>query len=242
MTPVFVAIDHHDVEAARTLVRAVDGLAAGVKLGTEFCLRHGALAARRLLDGTDLRLFLDLKLHDIPETVSRSLAGVLPAEPDFVTLHLAGGKAMAAAALSQAEAAAKPPLLLAVTVLTSLDAAALGQIGLGDDPPAVVARWVALAHAWGLRGIVCSPQEIRTLRRDPANAAMTLVTPGIRPAWAGLAADDQQRTAEPAAALAAGADFLVIGRPVTRAADPRAAIRRIRDDIAAHLPQQRSLP
>jgi orotidine-5'-phosphate decarboxylase len=173
-------------------------------------------------------IFLDLKLHDIPATVAGALGAVLPLGARFVTLHASGGAAMVAAARARAEAAgAARPRLLAVTVLTSLSAADL--VGVGGDVRDQVVRLARMAIAAGADGLVCAPPEIAPLR-DALGAGPVLVVPGVRPA--GWAADDQARIATPAEAARAGADYVVVGRPISSAPDPAAAAAAIAAELA----------
>ena len=175
-------------------------------------------------------MFLDLKLHDIPNTVAGAVRALLPLRPAMLTLHAAGGGAMVEAAREAAQEAGEArPLLLAVTVLTSLDAGALARTGVADPPEAQVLRLARLALDNGADGLVCSPREAAAIRAE-FGARPVLVVPGVRPA--GSAAGDQARTATPAEAVAAGADWIVLGRPLTGAADPAAAAA----SIAAELP------
>jgi orotidine-5'-phosphate decarboxylase len=229
---IFVALDTQDLSRAANLARALAGLVGGVKLGKEFFTAQGPDGVRAVAGGE--RLFLDLKFHDIPNTVAGAVRAAVHLRPAIVNVHASGGQAMMQAAAEAAREAAEDaevprPLVLAVTVLTSLnddDLAAVGQAGPASDQ---VLRLARLAQESGLDGVVCSPQEIAALRRacDPA---FVLVVPGIRPDWA--ARDDQKRVMTPAEAQAAGADYLVIGRPITGAEDPAAAARRIAGELA----------
>ncbi len=178
-----------------------------------------------------LPVFLDLKFHDIPNTVADAVRAALSLAPVMLTVHASGGAAMMRAAADAAEeAGANRPLVLGVTVLTSLGAEDLAATGLAGPVPDQVMRLARLAQASGLDGVVCSAREVAALRAE-CGAAFTLVVPGIRPA--GAAAGDQKRTATPAEAVAAGADYLVIGRPVTGADDAAQAARAIIDEIEA---------
>jgi len=198
-----------------------------VKLGLEFFLANGA-AGYRAVAGRPV--FLDLKLHDIPNTVAGGVRAVLPLAPRLLTLHAAGGAVMIAAAREAAQAAGPArPLLLAVTVLTSLDAQALATTGVAGTPAEQAVRLGKLAVAAGADGVVCSPLEVAALRAA-LGPEPKLVVPGIRPA--GTAMGDQARVMTPAQAVAAGADWIVVGRPITRAADPGAAAAAISADIA----------
>jgi orotidine-5'-phosphate decarboxylase len=227
-TGLIVAVDTTDQARAQALAGAVAPSCGMLKLGLEFYLANGAAGVRAI---DDLPVFLDLKLHDIPNTVAGGVRAVLKLAPRLLTLHASGGAAMIAAARTAAEAAgANRPRLLAVTVLTSLDAAALAATGIADTPRAQVLRLARLALGHGADGLVCSAHEVAPLR-DALGAGPLLVVPGIRPA--GAAIGDQARTMTPAEAARAGADWLVVGRPVTEAADPAAAAAAIAAEIAA---------
>jgi orotidine-5'-phosphate decarboxylase len=180
--------------------------------------------------GAHAPVFLDLKLHDIPNTVADAVRALMPLRPAMLTLHATGGAAMLSAARDAAEAAPGPrPLLLGVTVLTSLDARTLRDIGMVDDPVTQAVRLGRMAMRSGADGLVCSPLEVAALR-GALGPTPKIVVPGVRPA--GMPAGDQRRTATPAEAIAAGADWIVIGRPITGAEDPAAAAAA----IAATLP------
>lgn len=220
---IIVALDTPDEARAAALAEAALPHAGLVKLGLEFFLARGGVGVRAVAGARPY--FLDLKLHDIPNTVGAAVRAVLPLAPAMLTLHAAGGPAMVAAARKAAEeAGAGRPMLLAVTVLTSLDAATLAATGVAGGPVQQVLRLARLALEAGADGLVCSPREVAPLR-DAFGAAPALVVPGIR--LAGSARDDQARTMEPAEAVRAGADWLVIGRPITSAADPGAAAAAI---------------
>ncbi|MCX8135282.1 MAG: orotidine-5'-phosphate decarboxylase [Roseococcus sp.] len=217
------ALDLPSLDAACAMATRLAGAAAVLKLGLELFTAEGppALAALR----ARAPVFLDLKLHDIPNTVAGAVRVLAPRGAAMLTLHAAGGAAMIAAAREAAEGAgAARPLLLAVTVLTSMDAEALQGVGVPETPRAQVLRLARLAMAAGADGLVCSPQEVAPIR-DALGEAPLLVVPGIRPA--GAAPGDQARTATPAEAVAAGADWIVVGRPITAAPDPAAAARAI---------------
>ena len=200
------------------------------KLGLEFTYAQGLQAVRRVAAGS--KLFLDLKLHDIPSTVAAAIAALgevlaAPASPAMLTIHAQGGRAMIAAAraaLDRAFAAERRPLLLAVTVLTSLDAEMLHETGVAGGPRQQALRLGRLAMGSGADGLICSPHEIAPLR-DTLGDAPVLVVPGIRPE--GEAAGDQKRVMTPHEARIAGADWIVVGRPITRAADPARAAAAI---------------
>lgn len=225
MNPVFVALDTPDLDHALDLARAVRDHVGGVKLGLEFFCAQGSQGVRRLSD-MGLPVFLDLKLHDIPNTVGKAVAALAPIQPAIVTVHAAGGEAMLEAAKGAAPPGTK---IVAVTVLTSLDATDLAQAGVIGSPAEQVERLAELARDSGADGIVCAGPEIAPARARWPEAF--LVAPGLRPA--GADAGDQKRVMTPAQALAAGASVLVVGRPITAAADPAKAAR----DIASTLPR-----
>lgn len=226
---VIPALDTGDLARAEALAAALAGRCGLLKVGLElFCAAGGpavAAAARHA------PVFLDVKLHDIPNTVAGALRSLLPLRPAMVTLHAGGGPAMIAAARAEAETAgAGRPMLLAVTVLTSIDAAALAATGVADTPANQVLRLARMAVAAGADGLVCSPHEAALLRAE-LGPGPALVVPGVRPA--GSAAGDQARIATPAEAVAAGADWIVVGRPINAAPDPAAAAEAIAASIPA---------
>lgn len=219
-----VALDAPGLATAEGWAGAVAPHAALLKVGLELFAAEGGAAVHRIARHGPV--FLDLKLHDIPNTVAGAVRALAPLRPAWLTIHAAGGAAMVAAAREAAEKAAggERTRILAVTVLTSLDTAALAETGVAGGPLPQVLRLARLAVAAGADGLVCSPREVAPLR-DALGAGPALVVPGVRPA--GSAADDQARTATPEEMAAAGADFVVVGRPITRAADPGAAAAAI---------------
>jgi orotidine-5'-phosphate decarboxylase len=215
-----VALDFPDARAALDLVDRLEGTVSWFKVGLELYIAAGnPLIAE--LKRRGLSVFLDLKLHDIPNTVASAVRVASGFGVQMLTVHAAGGPEMLAAA---AEAAGDGPALLAVTVLTSMDAAQLEATGVSLTPAAQVEKLASLAMASGIPGLVCSPMEVAALRGKLGEKPL-LVTPGIRPQ--GSDAGDQRRMATPAAAMIAGASYLVVGRPITRAIDPRAATKSI---------------
>ena len=222
-----VALDTADPGQARAWASAVAPHCGLFKLGLEFFLANGAAGYRGIAGRP---VFLDLKLHDIPNTVAGAMRAVLPLAPRMLTVHASGGASMVVAARQAAEMAGEArPLLLAVTVLTSLDAAALAATGVSGTPAEQVLRLARLALAAGADGLVCSAAEVAMLRAS-LGPGPKLVVPGIRPA--GAAIGDQARVMTPAEAVAAGADWIVVGRPITGAADPGAAAAAIAAEIA----------
>jgi len=218
--PILCAIDTADHDRACALITALAGAVGGVKLGLEFFCAHGPDGVRRAASGGNV--FLDLKLHDIPHTVASAVRAAHVLEPAFMTLHCAGGPAMLRAAVEAR--GAQRTKLLGVTVLTSLDDADLLATGQFGPVEAQVRRLALLAKVNGLDGVVCSAHEVAMLRAT-CGKDFLLVVPGIRPAGAPLG--DQKRVLTPAEAIKAGADYLVIGRPITEARDPAAAARAI---------------
>ena len=230
---IFCAIDTGDIVTAERIAGRLGSAVGGIKLGLEFFIANGPEAVRRVTG--ERRLFLDLKLHDIPNTVAGAVRSVVPLRPEFLTLHVGGGadmlrRAVAAARDTAERLEVQAPRLLGVTVLTSLADDDLAQVGQQLPAADQVGRLAGLAQACGLDGVVASPQEVAALRRQ-CGPGFLLVIPGTRPDWA--PADDQKRVTTPAEALAAGADILVIGRPITRADDPTVAAARIAAEIAA---------
>ncbi|MBZ6378280.1 orotidine-5'-phosphate decarboxylase [Pacificimonas flava] len=224
--PVFVAVDTADLARAENLVRQLSGLVGGIKLGLQFWNAHGPAGVRqvRAALGSE-RLFLDLKLHDIPHTVRGAVESLAPLGVDLLTVHAAGGRDMMRAAK---DAAGPDVQVVGVTVLTSMAEPDLEDIGIDDSAELQVARLADLSRTAGLDGIVCSPLEVE--QRRAAWPDGVFVVPGIRPE--GAAMDDQKRAMPPRAALEAGATILVIGRPITSAADPAAAARAIAQSLA----------
>jgi orotidine-5'-phosphate decarboxylase len=218
---VIVALDTTEIATAQAWARALAPHCGMFKLGLEFFLASGG-AGFRAIAGRPV--FLDLKLHDIPTTVAGAVRAVLPLGPRMLTVHTSGGAAMIRAARDATANAPNPPLILGVTVLTSLDAAGLAATGATDPPPVQVLRLARLALANGADGVVCSPLEVAMLRQS-LGTAPCLVVPGIRPV--GAARGDQARVMTPAQAIAAGADWIVVGRPITGAPDPAAAAAAI---------------
>ncbi|WP_142849040.1 orotidine-5'-phosphate decarboxylase [Telmatospirillum sp. J64-1] len=232
-SPVFCALDTTDVSQATGLAQRLAGSIGGIKLGLEFFCANGPSGIEAVAE-SGLPLFLDLKFHDIPNTVAGAMRSALRLRPFMTTLHACGGTEMMRAACDEAaEAQARQggsrTLVLAVTVLTSMDQAGLDGTGVTASVADQVRRLAALAQDAGCDGVICSPREAADLRAH-CGPDFKLVVPGIRPSWA--AANDQKRIMTPAEAMAAGADYLVIGRPITEASDPAVAARRIAEELA----------
>jgi orotidine-5'-phosphate decarboxylase len=232
--PVFCALDTTAISAATDLAGRIGGAVGGLKLGLEFFTAAGPDGVRAV-QALGMPVFLDLKLHDIPNTVAGAMRSVAALAPLVTTIHAAGGRAMIEAAARAAEdGAAKAgktrTKVVAVTVLTSLDDAALAETGVDSAMTDQVRRLAGLAQQAGADGVVCSPHEVAALRAQ-CGPGFLLVVPGIRPDWA--AANDQKRFTTPSQAIAAGADWLVIGRPITDAPDPKAAALRIAAELGA---------
>ena len=242
---ILVAIDTPEEARAVQLSRSLAGAVGGVKLGLEFFNANGPDGVRRVVragpeetprgqPAVQQRLFLDLKFHDIPNTVAGAVRGAMQLGPWMLNVHAAGGAAMMTAARQAADFQADAlgvvrPMLIAVTVLTSLDEDDLAAVGQQGPAEAQVVRLAKLTQACGLDGVVCSAREIAAIRAA-CGPDFKLIVPGIRPA--GSETGDQKRTMTPAEALAAGADYLVIGRPITGAADPAAAAAAIAAELA----------
>lgn len=226
-----VALDVPDIATARTWVTRLRGRVGWFKVGLELFVREGPGLVREIRGGGD-SVFLDLKLHDIPNTVGAAVRSACRLGVQMLTLHAAGGPAMLAAAAEAAASAQSPPLLLAVTALTSLSERDLGKIGVVGALPVWVERLAITAWESGVRGLVSSAGEAPNLRRR-FGQELRLVVPGIRPA--GEQVQDQARVATPAEAIRLGADFLVVGRPILKAADPGGAADAIVEEIAAAL-------
>ena len=231
-----VALDLPDRDAILAAVRGLSAEVGVFKLGLEAFVSLGPGLVREIAERG--RVFLDLKFHDIPNTVSRAAAAAVATGASILNCHAAGGAAMMRAFGEEARSAAAKagrtrPSLVAVTVLTSLDGAALSQVGLAGSPREAAVRLALLAKEAGLDGVVCSPGEISAIR-SACGADFFLVVPGVRPA--GAEAGDQKRVATPGEATRAGADLLVVGRPILAAPDRVAAARAVVAEIAAALP------
>ncbi len=225
---VIVALDFDSGEAAAGLADRLKPGSCRLKVGKELFTRAGPTLVEAL-QARGFDVFLDLKFHDIPNTVAAACRAAARLGVWMLNVHASGGRRMLEQAAEAVRGAASPPLLVGVTVLTSLDDGDLRELGYAETAPELVRRLSALAQACGLDGVVCSAREAALLRAERGEG-FRLVTPGIRPA--GSAGDDQRRIMTPRQAVAAGADYLVIGRPITRAEDPQVALESVAREIA----------
>jgi len=226
-----VALDVPDAKAAIALVESLENTCQWFKVGLELFVASGPAVLDPLVE-RGYSIFLDLKLHDIPNTVAGAVRSAARLGARLLTVHALGGPVMLAAARGALEGVENPPELLAVTMLTSMDAEQMRAVGLTQSPAGAVETLARMGLAAGMRGFVCSPEEVAKLRAL-AGPDATLVIPGIRPA--GASTGDQKRVATPAAALRDGASYLVIGRPITQAAEPARAAETILQEMAAAL-------
>ncbi len=232
LNPIICAIDTIEVEEASDLVAQIGPHVGAIKLGLEFFTANGSTGVRKLAHHK-VPVFLDLKFHDIPNTVARAIKATAGIDTFMMTVHTSGGRAMLKAAIDASMEVSvltgkERPQVIGVTVLTSLDQADINMIGINDNLNDQVARLADLAQSCGLDGVVCSPYEITALRKQ-CGGDFTLVVPGIRPE--GSNHDDQKRTLSPSDALAKGASHLVIGRPITQAASPGDVAKSIRESL-----------
>jgi orotidine-5'-phosphate decarboxylase len=228
--PVFCALDTTYVTKAVTLAQSLVGKVGGLKVGMEFFYANGPAGYQAVAE-TGIPIFLDLKLHDIPNTVAGGIRAITPLEPTMLTVHTAGGiEMMKAAKAASTEGPGVSPVVVGVTVLTSLDDGDLQMAGVTGTAADQVRRLAGNAQAAGLDGVVCSPLEVDLIRAD-CGPDFKLIVPGIRPK--GAAIGDQKRIMGPAEALCRGADVLVIGRPITQANHPADAAEAIQAEITA---------
>lgn len=243
---ILVAIDTPDVAHAQALSRKLQGHVGGIKLGLEFFNANGHGGVREVVHGDEEAtprgqstpnqpLFLDLKFHDIPNTVAGAVRSVVPLNPKIINVHASGGPEMMRQAMAAAKFAAEPlgivrPMLIAVTILTSMGEDDVEAVGMKGPALDQVVRLAALTQKCGLDGVVCSAREIEAIRKE-CGPDFKLIVPGIRPA--GSDKGDQKRTMTPREAVDAGADYLVIGRPITQAPDPVEAVKAIVAELDA---------
>ncbi len=224
---IIIALDYASSAQALALAERLDPTACRLKVGKELFTSSGPAVLEALMKG-GFELFLDLKFHDIPNTTAQACKAAAELGVWMVNVHALGGRKMLTAAAEAVSRVSKPPKLIAVTMLTSMAQEDLSDIGIAATPAQMVSRLAALTKDCGLDGVVCSAQEASMLR-SALGKEFCLVTPGIRPALASL--DDQSRVMTPQAALQAGSSYLVIGRPITQAADPLQALRNINLEI-----------
>jgi orotidine-5'-phosphate decarboxylase len=232
LAPVAVALDAPDIDTAALWATLVTPYVSTVKIGLELYLRYGPAVVATVRGGSGVSVFLDLKLHDIPNTVAGAARAVAKLHPEILTVHAAGGADMIKAAVE----AAPGTIVAGVTLLTSIGPGDLADLGVTGSVSDAVRRMAALAVAAGARGLVCSPQEVAAVRAEVGQDIM-LITPGIR--LSGAESHDQARIATPEEALAAGADLLVVGRPITRASDPGSAAAAIAASLRRVAPATR---
>ena len=224
---IYCAIDTPDLKEAIKLARELKGSVGGIKLGKEFFTANGPTGVSEILE-LEHRVFLDLKFHDIPNTVAGAIKAAKGLKCHMLTIHASGGIEMIKSAV-KARGKSKTPIILAVTVLTSLVSDDLARLGQNSHVEEQVLKLGKLAYESGVDGLVASPKEVVSLRSTLGPDCM-LVVPGIRPTWSST--DDQKRIMTPKNAIRSGADILVIGRPITRANDPKTAAKRISEEIA----------
>ena len=224
---VIVALDFSSADEALNLARKLDPAQCRVKVGKELFTRTGPALVEQL-QGLNFELFLDLKYHDIPNTTAQACRAAAELGVWMVNVHALGGRRMMEAAREAVANSTHQPLLIAVTILTSLDGPELAEVGLSGEPVENVVRLARLAEASGMEGVVCSPREVSTLRETVASD-FRLVTPGVRPA--GTAVGDQKRITTPEDAIRLGSSYFVVGRPITQAEDPLAALAAINASI-----------
>ena len=228
-TPVVVALDFEVQAAALNLVSQLDPSLCRLKVGKEMFTHFGPAFVNEL-QRRQFDVFLDLKFHDIPNTVAKAVKAAADLGVWMVNVHASGGSRMMVAAREALQSfGADKPLLIAVTVLTSMEQSDLAELGITLSPEQQVLKLASLTKAAGLDGVVCSAQEAHLLKTQ-LGAQFQLVTPGIRPVFAGV--DDQKRVMTPAQALEVGVDYMVIGRPITKAADPLAALQAIYQELS----------
>jgi orotidine-5'-phosphate decarboxylase len=224
---VIVALDYPRAADALALAERLHPALCRVKIGKELFTAEGPKAVEMLVE-RGFAVFLDLKFHDIPNTVASACRAAAALGAWMINVHALGGRAMMQAARDALDGRSRRPKLVAVTLLTSMGEADLGELGIAGSPLEVTMRLARLARSCGLDGVVCSAREARLLRAE-CGTQFCLVTPGIRPAQANH--DDQSRVMTPRGAMEGGADYLVVGRPITRAPDPLAALQKINEEI-----------
>jgi len=226
---IIIPLDVATLDEAKWMINVLSGVVGYFKIGSELFTVAGSDTVRAVQDA-GCRVFLDLKYYDIPNTVAGAVRSAAALNVDMLNMHILGGRAMMEGAVEAARESTPPPILLGVTVLTSYDEARWEETGFSRPIADAVPMLAGHAKEAGLDGVVCSPREVRDLR-DQLGKEFILVTPGVRPSWA--KSDDQRRIMTPADAVAAGADYLVIGRPITKDNDPRGAAQRVIEELGA---------
>ena len=225
--PIFCAIDTNNIETATMLVNEIKADIGGIKLGLEFFTSCGISGCQTMKE-FNLPLFIDLKLHDIPNTVASALRGIFSLEPEYTTLHISGGSEMLKKSVDLKNEIQSKTALLGVTILTSFDDSTIEELGFGSSVKHSIEQLTSIAHDSGLDGIVCSPHEVSNIKKIYKNK-LKLIVPGIRSS--NNINDDQKRTLSAKEAMSAGADILVIGRPITKAKDPAKAAEDLLQEI-----------
>jgi len=225
--PIFCAIDTNDINTATDLVSQIKPYIGGIKLGLEFFTSCGISGCHTMKE-FDLPLFIDLKLHDIPNTVVSALRGILSLEPAYTTLHISGGSEMLKSSVNLKRDLNSKTNLLGVTMLTSFDDGTIEELGFGSSVKHSIEQLTSIAHDIGLDGIVCSPLEVKNIKENYKNK-LKLVVPGIRSDK--NVSDDQKRTLSAREAINSGADVLVVGRPITKSKDPAESARALLQEI-----------
>ncbi len=225
--PIFCAIDTNDIITATDLVSQIKPYIGGIKLGLEFFTSCGISGCHTMKE-FNLPLFIDLKLHDIPQTVTSALRGILSLEPVYTTLHISGGSKMLKSSVNLKRDLNSKTNLLGVTILTSFDDGTIEELGFGSSVKHSIEQLTSVAHESGLDGIVCSPLEVKNIKKNYKNK-LKLVVPGIRSDK--NISDDQKRTLSAREAISSGADILVVGRPITKSKDPAESARALLQEI-----------
>ena len=225
--PIFCAIDTSNIETATNLVSQIKPHIGGIKLGLEFFTSCGISGCHTMKE-FDLPMFIDLKLHDIPNTVASALRGIFSLEPEYTTLHISGGSEMLKSSVSLKNELRSKTNLLGVTILTSFDDNTIEELGFGSSVKHSIEQLTSIAHESGLDGIVCSPHEVKYIKETYKNK-LKLIVPGIRSS--NNVNNDQKRTLSAKEAISAGADIIVVGRPITKAKDPAESAQKLLQEI-----------
>ena len=225
--PIFCAIDTSNLETATNLVSQIKPHIGGIKLGLEFFTSCGISGCHTMKE-FDLPMFIDLKLHDIPNTVASALRGIFSLEPEYTTLHISGGSEMLKSSVSLKNELQSKTNLLGVTILTSFNDNTIEELGFGTSVKHSIEQLTSIAHESGLDGIVCSPQEVKHIKETYKNK-LKLIVPGIRSS--NNVINDQKRTLSAKEAISAGADIIVVGRPITKAKDPAESAKKLLQEI-----------